>query len=503
MASSVAYAEPRPAASRPVAPLRDRLVAAMPTDRVWGWLGPLLVTVLAGWLRFDRLAAPGKLVFDEVYYAIDSWNVLHAGVELNKAGTGPGFVVHPPLGKWMIAVGQAMFGHNAFGWRFSAAVVGSLSVLIVARTGRRLFRSTLLGCIAGLLLALDGLEFVQSRIAMLDIFMMFWVVAGLACLVADRDWSRVRLAAGASTRWRPWRIATAVCLGAGSATKWNMVPYVAMFVLLAFVWDTGTRRVLGDRRPILNAVRRDALSMLGTLVGLGAVIYVVSWTGWFVGGRLAWDHNLYLRPGQNAIEHAISVVHGWLKYHSQMWHFHETLTATHPYQSHPAGWLLLARPVAYFYAGPKFGVDGCRAVQGCSQEILAIGTPAIWWASIPMLVAMVWRWIAHHDWRAAVVLLGVATAIVPWIEPDLMHRTEFLFYALPAVPFMALGLAMCAGWVLGGAHAALTRRITGSAVVAGYLLIVAWNFFYFYPILAAKVIPYPAWQARMWFGSWI
>src|SRR5206468_8222637 len=104
----------------------------------------------------------------------------------------------------------------SLGWRFSAAVVGSLAVLMIARIARRLFRSTMLGCVAGLLLAFDGLEFVQSRVAMLDIFLMFWVLAAFGALVLDRDDGRRRLAdrlgeiraATARGPWlgmRPWR----------------------------------------------------------------------------------------------------------------------------------------------------------------------------------------------------------------------------------------------------------------------------------------------------------
>src|SRR4051794_28076705 len=131
--------------------LRERFAPPMPDDRLWGWLGPGIVTLLAAFLRFDRLRIPHGVVFDEVYYSKDSHDLLRHGVELNQEGTGPGFVVHPPLGKWAIALGEKMFGYNEFGWRFSAAVAGTVSVLIMCRVARRMTRSTLLGCFAGVL----------------------------------------------------------------------------------------------------------------------------------------------------------------------------------------------------------------------------------------------------------------------------------------------------------------------------------------------------------------
>src|SRR6202034_181628 len=98
-------------------------------------------------------------------------------------GTQGEYVAHPPLGKIMIAVGEWAFGLTPVGWRFAVAVVGSLAVLMTARIARRMTRSTLLGCAAGLLLALDGLELVLSRTAILDIFVMFWVLAAFGLLV--------------------------------------------------------------------------------------------------------------------------------------------------------------------------------------------------------------------------------------------------------------------------------------------------------------------------------
>ena len=213
--------------------LADRLVPAIGGSALWGWLGPLLVTALGTFLRFNRLSDPRAVVFDETYYVGDAYGILRHGVEINHVknanamlasgrsthilAPGGEFVVHPPLGKVLIAGGEWLFGLTPFGWRFAVAVVGSLAILMTARIARRMTRSTLLGCVAGLLLALDGLEFVMSRTALLDIFVMFWVLAAFGCLLIDRDRSRARIAAAVAAgmtddrgprlgiRW--WRIA--------------------------------------------------------------------------------------------------------------------------------------------------------------------------------------------------------------------------------------------------------------------------------------------------------
>ncbi|HEY1666352.1 MAG TPA: phospholipid carrier-dependent glycosyltransferase, partial [Trebonia sp.] len=198
-------------AAERIAVLRARLMTPMPADRLWGWIGPLLVTLFAGFLRFNRLSVPKAIIFDETYYAKDAWSILKHGVEWNwvSVSSNPNYVnnqvvsghfsnslfqacsgsscgeyvVQPPLGKLLMAVGEWMYGLTSLGWRVAPALFGTLAILVMCRVARRLTRSTLLGCTAGLLLSLDGLEFVLSRTGILDIFLMFFVLAAFAALV--------------------------------------------------------------------------------------------------------------------------------------------------------------------------------------------------------------------------------------------------------------------------------------------------------------------------------
>ncbi len=496
-----------------------------------GWLATLAVALLGGLLRFIRLDIPGSgvgadngtfgrgKIFDEIYYACDAKNLLNYGVERNSieknadciTADGGAFVVHPPLGKWAIAFGQWVFGEqSSFGWRFSAALFGTLTIVVLVRTARRMTGSTVLGCLAGVLLSLDGLHFVQSRVAMLDIFLTFWIVAGFACLVADRDHIRQRLADsdnlggwGPRLGRRPWRLAAGVCIGAAVATKWSALFYVVVLLLLTFAWEVGARRTAGVVAPVRATLGRSVAPLLVTLVVLPAALYVLSWAGWFLtdeGYDRQWAAS---HPASGVANLLPDALRSWWQYHREIYGFHDNLVSSHPYQSHPIGWLLLARPVSYYYPqGVGAGDYGCT-VASCAREVLAIGTPAIWWAAIPMLIGCLWLWVSRRDWRAAAVLLMVAAAIVPWIRDDLDDRTMFLFYALPAVPFMCLGLALVAGWALGGRDASPRRRAAAASAIGVYVAVVLLNFVFLYPVLAAQTLPYSEWQLRMWFSSWI
>jgi dolichyl-phosphate-mannose--protein O-mannosyl transferase len=196
----------------------------------------------------------------------------------------------------------------------------------------------------------------------------------------------------------------------------------------------------------------------------------------------------------------VDTVRSWLHYHREMLNFHDSLDSAHPYQSHPLSWPFLGRPVSYYYPPDvTVGRYGCTVVS-CSREVLAIGTPALWWAMLPACIALAARWVSRRDWRASALLLLTAVSVLAWVPSDLDHRTMFLFYALPSVPFLCLGLALLAGWALEGSG---LRRMWASATVGVYGSLVLLNFAYLYPVLAAVTIPYADWIDRMWFRSWI
>jgi len=307
-----------PATGEPgrAAVLRARLAVPLPDDRPWGWLGPLLVTAFGAFLRFNRLRVPRAIVFDEPYYVKDAWSILQHGVEwctvtkpgasdyanqLIQAGhtnifaTCPGggrgeYVVQPEMGKLLIAVGEWMFGLNSFGWRFSSALFGSLAILLICRIARRMTRSTLLGCVAGLLMALDGLEFVLSRTGILDIFLMFFVLAAFGCILIDRDVSRAQLAERVARREgghlgpkfgiRTWRVAAGIFLGLAVATKWNAAWYIIGFAALITAWDIGARRAAGLKSFVRGGFRETRWLPVSFLA-IPLAVYIASWSGWF------------------------------------------------------------------------------------------------------------------------------------------------------------------------------------------------------------------------------
>ncbi|MFD8215967.1 dolichyl-phosphate-mannose--protein mannosyltransferase [Streptomyces sp. NPDC059697] len=540
--------------ARPRTDIRERLVPPFPEPptllceftrleptrayrvaKAMDWLGPVLVAVLAGAIRFWHLGRPRSLVFDETYYAKDAWSLLRFGYEgiwpdrkiadpqiladpqvipLSDAGA---FVAHPPTGKWVIALGESMFGLTPFGWRFMTAALGTLSVLMLCRIGRRLFRSTLLGCLAGALMAVDGLHVVMSRSALLDLVVMFFALAAFGCLLIDRDSARARLAAAlpvdedgrvrpdghigdhARTGMRPWRLAAGIFLGLAASTKWNGLYFLAFFVTLTLLWDVGARRVAGAHRPYRAVLRKDLGWSVLSLAPVALVTYLATWTGWFLSDN---GYGRHWADGRGGTWSWIPApLRSLWHYEYGVYQFNVGLDRPHKYESNPWSWLVLGRPVLFHYQSPKSGQDGCRTAADCSQAILALGTPLLWWSACCALVYLLYRWALRRDWRAGAILCAVGAGYLPWFLYQ--DRTIFSFYAVVFVPYVCLAVAMMLGALLGPPGATDKRRTRGAVAAGVLVLLIAWNFIYFFPIYTGQTFPYADWRARMWLDTWI
>lgn len=515
----------------------EQLREGPPADRLIGWVTTLVITLVAFGLRFWNLGFPKAIMFDETFYAKDAYTLWHYGYEASWSGdptvvnqqfadgdtsamspTGS-FIVHPPVGKWLIGLGEHIFGVTPFGYRFFSLIFGTLLVFITIRLGRRLARSTLIGAIAGILLTFDGLAFVMSRIALLDIFEAFFIVAGVAAVVADRDFFRHRLAdALAKTSgesfagragpfvFRPWLIVAGLMFGLGVATKWNAMYPLAVGGVLVVAWSVSARRLAGARDRAWWALLKDGVPAFISMVVVAVGVYIASWAGWFAtsgGYDRQWGAK---NPDAWSTQHFGTALASLLHYQVDMWNWDTGTSmaeATHAYASNPWGWPVLARTIGiYADNGIQPGDQGCAAAAGstCLRVITGLGTPLIWWAAtVALLAALIW-WLAGLDWRFAVPVLMMCSTWIPWMFAG--TRPKFAFYAITMIPFMVIALAMALGVILGPADAG-RRRQRGAIIVGTYLGLVVIDFAFNYPIYTGALLSRLAWLARMWLPGWI
>ena len=420
-------------------------------------IAPILIAIASLAIRLINLATPKGFVFDEVYYVDGARDFLKYGVEVT--GSKPEFIVHPPVGKWLIACGIKLFGDNEFGWRFATAIVGTLLILLFARLVHVLFYSPLLTAIGALLMACDGLMLVHSRTALLDLFLTFFVLLAVFLWHQEHHWL------------------AAISIGLAMGTKWSALYFLAvlLFASLYRIFSQHPSRNL--IRPIL--IRFIQYGFLPLLV------YISTWTGWFLSDRgwdRQWSPNIFL---------------SWIHYHSEMLGFHTGLTEKHSYQANPWSWMVMGRPTSFFYDSPK----GCGS-DSCAQEVLAIGTPLLWWAGTIAVAVVIGFWIRSLLTRTTnsalnLVVLGIAAGYLPWFF--IQQRTVFTFYAVIFEPYMILAIVYCAKLLL---DSELKAGIS-QALVAAFVVIIFLNFLYFLPLFTAENLTYEAWQQRMWLSSWI
>jgi dolichyl-phosphate-mannose-protein mannosyltransferase len=137
----------------------------------WEYSGVVCLVLVLLTLHFAVIMHPPELVFDEQYYVPSARNILE--------GQGTDRVDHPPLGQLLIAAGIWLFGDNPFGWRFFSIVFGVVGLVFFYLICRRLGLGLKYAYLATFLLAFENLSFIQSSVAMLDVFCLTFMMVSL------------------------------------------------------------------------------------------------------------------------------------------------------------------------------------------------------------------------------------------------------------------------------------------------------------------------------------
>ena len=434
------------------------------------WLTAATLFAVAAAFRLIGLGKVKGFIFDEVYYAKDAHSLAQHGVELTGHNVAE-YVVHPPVGKWLIALGIKLFGFNEFGWRFSAAIIGSLAVVLIYFVAQRLFSSYFLSITASLFMIVDGLELVHSRVALLDIFLMFFLLLTLLFLLQSRHWL------------------AGISLGLAAGVKWTGFYYfLALFAFVLYV-DYRNHRAMEEEFPRLMTLQRQGLLRTLQYLVIPSLTYVASWSGWFLN-----SHGF----NRSRFTGATGPIRSFIDYHLQILNFHKTLVTPHPYQSNPWSWLIMGRPTSFWYTAPK----DCGA-KSCSAEILGLGTPLLWWSiTLAVLIAFGY-WIARREWQSGLLLLFFGAGYLPWFL--FQKRTMFSFYTIAFEPFAILLLVYVLSKYLEG-HSMIFGPVRDSYrfySVLALIIAIVLCFLYFLPVYVGQTTTYSDWFARMWFSSWI
>ena len=461
--------------------MRRRVVEQL---RGRAWVTPGAVLVLALALRVVNLGRVPGYTFDEAYYVPQGWSLIRYGVErkFSEGGqdafargdldavftSGGDFVVHPPLGKWLIGLGELAGPTEPWTWRISAAIAGAIIAALVTAIGVHLSGSWKWGAFAGILLAIEGTSLVQARTGILDTFLTLFVTAGAAAALKDRD-------STASGWWRPWRLTAAISLGLAAGVKFSGAIFLIAYLWLVISWD------LRARQTTPEALARTARNFVLVLLA-GALAYTVTWTGWFI------SPDGYGRDSRG------NILSSWIHTQLGMLDLAGAINSPHQWQAAPWAWLIQARPTMFYTVTAP-----CRDEPGatCHQTITSLGTVPIWWLGILSVIGLGWLLARRRDSDAALVLTFFACAYLPWWF--LPERTIFAFYTVAIAPFMVLAITLVLlRWHRSGSGRARFARPAALGVGALALL---WLISY-WPVYTAAEISADQWSHLLFWPGW-
>ncbi len=255
----------------------------------------ILILLSSLFLRLYRLDYPHSYVFDEVYHAFTAKEYLKGNHEAwewwTSAPKGVAFEwTHPPLAKEIMTVFMFILRtQDAWAYRLPGVLLGTLSIYLVYLLALKLLKNPKMALIATFAFSIDGLNFVQSRTAMNDIYYVTFILSSLL-LFLNKKYA-----------------ISAIIFGLAIASKWAAVYLIIIYLILL--------------------IHSKKIKTLLYFIVIPPLIYLLSYIPFFLQG------------------HSISQ---FLELQAQMWWYHTNLKAAHDYASAFWSWPLNLYPVWYF-----------------------------------------------------------------------------------------------------------------------------------------------------------
>lgn len=465
----------------------------------------VIILLFAFTTRIIRLDYPKTYVFDEVYHAVTAKLINRndpQAYEWTAPAPEPNTAIdwlHPPLAKYTQALGMKVFGENSFGWRISSVVFGVFVIWATYLLAQELFQKRLLSLAAAFLASLDGLLLVQSRIAMNDIHVTFFIL--LTLLLYVRYWKKKQLSLVAHAPNWPETLgktifaSVLVGLSAGLAlgTKWS-----GFFVLVTYgiveILHLGYQVFQAFKSGSTSTFVRHVVVTLTTILPLAIlpfVIYVLSYAHMFAQGKSFWCGDEAPIPNLCYLEKITNpqtgniIFEGYISHffmlHRQIFWYQTNLEATHPFQSRPAQWFLNLRPVWYYVSYPSAGMI---------ENIYALGNPAIFWLGAAAVIGSLAYVLStltaklvnpQQIHKLPPLLLPLTFVLLAyflmWLPWQASPRIMFFYHYTPAVPLLCIIVSF---WLYKLWQLPLASH-SNKNLVLGCVAIIAVVFGVFYP----------------------
>jgi dolichyl-phosphate-mannose-protein mannosyltransferase len=359
----------------------------------------VIIFVVAHFALLVGVTTPEKFYFDEVHYVPAARQMLEP--VLPSPMLNP---MHPPLAKQLIALSIRTFGDVPLGWRYPGVLFGSLAIVAMYLCGLVLFARQGPAIATALLAFFNQMLFVQSRIAMLDIFALAFGLFAIASFMHGFRKSRPHL----------WFALAGLAFGFSIACKWSGLFGLAICIVIIAVirlmqgWDThfADPKAADWYQPGLWPDFRS-YHFAACFVLIPAIVYLATFVpvyGLSLPDLLEAQRRIFSDNTTTAI-------------------------AGHTYMSTWPSWPLLVRPVWYLF--DKIGDDRIAAV-------VFLGNPLVLWPALPALMVCLRDWIVARRSDAFLILAFYFGLYLAWVA--LPRTVGFLYYYLPAATVASLAL---------------------------------------------------------------
>ena len=422
----------------------------------------------------DNIDAQSTTIFDEIYYTRTAYEFMHGLPTYENT--------HPPFGKILIMLGTLLFGTTPFGFRFMGTLIGVLMLPVLYLLGRNITKNRLLGAFITFLFAFDFMHFTQTRIATIDVFIVFFII--LMYYFMERYCSMSFYYTDLPKTLIPLG-ACGVAFGFGIATKWTGFYAGAGLAILFFV--NMYRRFL-EYRYALQSPDGTSAGIRHSYMIAHFKEYTVKTLGFCILFFVMIPGLIYLL---SYIPFVDPVNPGFFAKISAnqntMFYYHSTLTATHSYSSHWYEWPVMLRPILYYVND---------STENLRQGISAFGNPLVWWAGIPAFLYTGYLAICKHKQTAYFLIISYLAQYLPWV---LVDRCTFIYHYFPSVPFVALMIGYCFLQWKKSVKPAWYKTGLGIYATAAFIL-----FMLFYPVLSGTYISREYVDSFLrWLESWV
>ncbi len=407
-------------------------------------LPELVIFLFASLSRFLRLNFPPNYMFDEVYHAFTAQAMSRGDPRAwewwNQSPSGFAYEwTHPPLAKEFMVLSIWIFGDTSFAWRFFSAFFGVGIIVLIYLISLKLFKNRTIALLSSLVASLDGLLLVMSRIAMNDIYFLFFSLLAILLLLQDR------------------KFLMGISLGLSVACKWTGIFTVFILGILYIAKIYRSKKKFGEKLKFLFFL---------TLVPL--IVYLTSYVPFFLGRHSP--------PREN-----LSNFQTFVELQKQMYWYHTNLKATHPYQSTPTQWVFDLRPVWIFVDYQKNSIT----------NVYTLDNPFIPWFGILAIIYLLLETFKKFRFQNFAVLISYFWFFIPWMRSP---RIMFNYHYLPSTVFISIAIGVFLNWIL--------RKKFGKIFVTVYCLVLIVLFAFFYPIWTGIHIPKEFYSHYFWFSSW-